>query len=78
MKQLELRTYTRKEIAEITGYEITNSNFSRNVKGTLMKWGYVFQYLKELTVWIFPLGKQFTSSVDEMNFPSRSSIIRWF
>lgn len=44
MKQLELRTYTRKEIAEITGYEISNSNFSRNVKGTLMKWGYTFQW----------------------------------
>ena len=44
MKQLELRTYTRKEIAEITGYEITNSNFSRNVRGTLMKWGYTFQW----------------------------------
>ena len=44
MKQLELRTYTRKEIAKIPGYEITNSNFSRNVKGTLMKWGYTFQW----------------------------------
>ena len=41
MKQLELRFYTRKEIAEITGHNINDSkHFKRNVETTLSKWGY--------------------------------------
>lgn len=32
----------------------------------------------EFTVWIFPSGRQFTSSVEEILLPSKSSMIRWF
>ena len=44
MKQLELRTYTRQEIAEITGRKPDSKNFARDAKGDLDKWGYKYEY----------------------------------
>lgn len=43
MLQLEQRFYSRKEIAEVLGVNINDSNhFARNVKDKLTKWGYGF------------------------------------
>ena len=40
MKQLEVRAYERKEIAEIMGIKMSSHNFIRDVRGKLEKWGY--------------------------------------
>lgn len=44
MKQLELRFYSRQEIAETTGRSINSSHFARDVKSDLTKWGYDYTY----------------------------------
>ena len=45
MKQLELRSYPRAEIAEILSVNIKDSShFKRNVENKLSKWGYGFHY----------------------------------
>lgn len=45
MKQLELRTYPRAEIAEILSLNLKDSShFKRNVENKLSKWGYGFCY----------------------------------
>ena len=45
MKQLELRYYTRQEIAEVLSVNLQDSShFKRNVETTLSKWGYSYQY----------------------------------
>ena len=45
MEQLELRFYTRQQIAEILSVNLQDSNhFKRNVESTLSKWGYAYQY----------------------------------
>ena len=44
MNQLEVRTYTRREMAEITGQEPSSSHFARDVKRLLDKWGYAYEY----------------------------------
>ena len=45
MKQLELRTYPRAEIAEVLNVRINDSgHFKRNVENKLSKWGYGFHY----------------------------------
>lgn len=40
MEQLEIRTYERQEIAEITGVKLGSHNFIRDVRSNLEKWGY--------------------------------------
>ena len=45
MKQLELRTYPRAEIAEVLSVNLNDSShFKRNVENKLSKWGYGFCY----------------------------------
>ena len=45
--QLELRPYSRQEIADVLGVDINDSkHFKRNVINTLTKWGYDFEYSK--------------------------------
>jgi hypothetical protein len=45
MKQLELRTYPRAEIAEALSVNLKDSShFKRNVQNKLSKWGYSFRY----------------------------------
>lgn len=45
MKQLELRTYSRQEIADILNVNIKDSNhFKRNVENKLNNWGYSYKY----------------------------------
>lgn len=45
MKQLELRTYPRAEIAEVLSVNLKDSaHFKRNVENKLSKWGYGFRY----------------------------------
>lgn len=45
MKQLELRSYPRAEIAEVLSVNINDSrHFKRNVENKLTKWGYGFHY----------------------------------
>ena len=47
MEQLELRFYSREEIAEITSVNINDSgHFSRDVRRELSKWGYGYQYIR--------------------------------
>lgn len=47
MDQLELRTYSRQEIAEILDVDINDTNhFKRNVESKLNKWGYSYEYSK--------------------------------
>ena len=52
MKQLNLGSYSRAEIAEILGVNIKDTNhFKRNVENKLTKWGYSFKYSrKEVTI----------------------------
>ncbi len=40
MEQLEVRSYSRKEIAEIMGLRVSSHNFIRDVRDRLEKWGY--------------------------------------
>ena len=47
MKQLEVKTYTRQEIAEIIDIDVKNKNFARKTKDTLAKWGYSFEYSRK-------------------------------
>ena len=45
MKQLELRTYPRAEIAEVLSVNLKDSkHFKRNVENKLSKWGYGYRY----------------------------------
>ena len=45
MKQLELRTYSRQEIAEILSLNLADSrHFKRNVENKLKTWGYEFVF----------------------------------
>lgn len=44
MKQLETRTYSRIEIAEITGKNPKGSHFARDVQVILTNWGYQYKY----------------------------------
>lgn len=45
MKQLELRSYPRAEIAEVLSVNINDSkHFKRNVENKLSKWGYGYDY----------------------------------
>ena len=45
MKQLELRSYPRAEIAEVLSVNINDGkHFARNVKNKLDKWGYGYDY----------------------------------
>ena len=45
MKQLELRSYPRAEIAEILSVNLSDSkHFKRNVENKLSRWGYSFDY----------------------------------
>ena len=46
MKQLECRKYSREEIAEILSIPVKDSHFARNVKQTLDKWGYKYNYTR--------------------------------
>ena len=57
MLQLEQRFYSRKEIAEVLGVNINDSNhFARNVRDKLTKWGYGFDYKTEgVTITSIPL-----------------------
>ena len=52
MKQLEMRFYGRAEIAEITNISIAAHNFSRDVKDTLAKWGYGYDWINRRGVTI--------------------------
>lgn len=47
MKQLEIKTYTREEIAKEFNLETSDKNFARKVKETLLKWGYSFEYSRK-------------------------------
>ena len=45
MEQLELRFYTRQEIADALSVNIKDSNhFKRNVEAKLRHWGYGYEY----------------------------------
>ena len=45
MKQLELRSYPRAEIAEVLSVNINDSkHFARNIRAKLDKWGYGYEY----------------------------------
>lgn len=45
MKQLELRTYSRDELADILDVNINDTNhFKRNVENKLNRWGYSYEY----------------------------------
>jgi len=44
MEQLELRTYSREEISEITGISTASGHFARDVKNRLSRWGYEYSY----------------------------------
>lgn len=47
MKQLELRTYSREEIADVLNVNIKDTNhFKRNVENKLNNWGYSYKYYK--------------------------------
>lgn len=47
MEQLELRFYTREEIAQLTGVNSKAQNFKRNASNTLTNWGYSWEYGKK-------------------------------
>ena len=47
MRQLEKRFYTRSELAEVLQIRLDNKNFARDVKNTLMNWGYSFEYSRK-------------------------------
>lgn len=44
MKQLEIKTYTKQEIADITNTDINDRHFARKVRDILTNWGYSFEY----------------------------------
>ena len=44
MEQLELRFYTREEIAEVLSMSVKRNNFGRDVRDKLSKWGYGCHY----------------------------------
>ena len=45
MEQLELRFYTRQEIADVLSVNINDSNhFKRNIEAKLQRWGYGYDY----------------------------------
>ena len=47
MKQLELRTYSREEIADVLNVDIKDVNhFKRNVENKLNNWGYSYKYYR--------------------------------
>ena len=47
VKQLELRTYSREEIADVLKVNINDTNhFKRNVENKLNRWGYSYEYSK--------------------------------
>lgn len=48
MSQLELRAYSREEIAEVLGVNLKDTNhFKRNVESKLTKWGYSYEYSRK-------------------------------
>lgn len=47
MQQIEVRNYSRTEMAELLKVEITDSHFSRKVQSILTKWGYSFVYSRK-------------------------------
>ena len=54
MKQLELRAYSKEEIMDITGV-VKDAHTARNIKNTLTKWGYTFEYkTKQTTITRIP------------------------
>lgn len=48
MQQIEVRNYSRTEMAELLKVEITDSHFSRKVQSILTKWGYSFVYSRKV------------------------------
>ena len=48
MQQIEVRNYSRSEMAELLKVEITDSHFSRKVQSILTKWGYSFVYSRKV------------------------------
>lgn len=46
MKQLELKKYTRQEIADALNLNKSSSNFKRDVENKLSKWGYDYIYTR--------------------------------
>ena len=53
MEQLELRFYTREEIAEVLSMSVKRNNFGRDVRDKLSKWGYGCHYQKRVGVDVF-------------------------
>ena len=47
MKQLEVKTYTKQEIADITNTDINDRHFARKVRDILTNWGYSFEYSRK-------------------------------
>lgn len=47
MQQIEVRNYSRTEMAELLKVEITDTHFSRKVQSILTKWGYSFAYSRQ-------------------------------
>lgn len=48
MKQLDLRFYSKSELSEILNVRLeNNSHFARDVKTTLINWGYSFEYSRK-------------------------------
>lgn len=47
MQQIEVRNYSRNEMAQLLKVEITDSHFSRKVQSILTKWGYSFVYSRK-------------------------------
>lgn len=47
MQQIEVRNYSRTEMAEMLKVEITDTHFSRKVQSILTKWGYSFVYSRK-------------------------------
>lgn len=48
MKQLDLRAYSREEIADVLDVNIKDVNhFKRNVESKLLKWGYSYEYSRK-------------------------------
>lgn len=47
-KQLELRAYSREEIALVLGVDLKDTNhFKRNIEAKLNKWGYSYEYSRK-------------------------------
>ena len=47
MQQIEVRNYSRTEMAELLKVEINDTHFSRKVQSVLTKWGYSFVYSRK-------------------------------